>query len=121
LIANSKDNLNLTTVAAAYKRINNILKKSEVLVESLKIEQSLFEFEEESFLYNLYLSRSNSIAALISDREWQKVLSELEAFAEPLDSYFSKVMVMHDDLNIRNNRLASLALIRKLFKSTGLT
>ncbi|MDR2400293.1 MAG: glycine--tRNA ligase subunit beta [Deferribacteraceae bacterium] len=122
LIANSKDNANLASVAAAYKRINNILKKSgECSKESSQTDKILFEFEEEDALYNLYISRFPYIAKFIADREWLETLRELETFAEPLNAYFSKVMVMHEVPKIRNNRLSMLSALKKLFNSTGLT
>jgi glycyl-tRNA synthetase beta chain len=120
IIANAKESTDFISVTASYKRISNILKKSGEKTEA-EIDKNLFEFEEERLLYDLFEKRRASIAALTAGREWAKALNELEAFAEPLNIYFGKVMVMHDDPKIRKNRLAALAELKKLFNSTGLT
>jgi len=104
-------------VAAANKRIANILKKAELPTE-MRIDDSLLADEAEKKLF-----------MAIEDFDWKIVKAEksegeltparhLELLAElrePVDRFFDDVMVMTDDEDVRNNRLALLSKLRNLF------
>ena len=47
--------------------------------------------------------------------DYTAILQELSILKEPVDGFFDNVMVLDDDLEVRNNRLAILNLINQLF------
>lgn len=100
------------SLAAANKRILNILKKSESpatqtvgkLVESVEIE--LFELAQKS---------AADIQPLLEKRDYQATLNRLAALKQPVDAFFDGVMVNCEDLELRANRLALLNLLAQQF------
>jgi len=95
-------------VAAANKRIANILKKAGDV--SLDVNEGLFEEAAEKSLFGQLNMISASFPA---DPEAQ--LTALATLRDPVDSFFDDVMVMVDDAAVKANRLALLAKIRILF------
>jgi len=95
-------------VAAANKRIANILKKAETISPS--IDETLFEEAAEKALFE----QLNVISASFPS-EPEAQLAALATLRDPVDSFFDDVMVMADDDAVKANRLALLAKIRILF------
>jgi len=95
-------------VAAANKRIANILKKADVIPN--EVDQKLFEKDAEKQLFECLTEISSNFP---SEAELQ--LELLATLREPVDSFFDDVMVMAEDLAIRGNRLALLGQLRALF------
>ena len=100
------------SLAAANKRILNILKKSDSpasqtvgqLVETVEI--SLLALANQS---------AKDIAPLLETRNYQAALARLAELKDPVDSFFDGVMVNCDDLALRGSRLALLNLLSKQF------
>lgn len=103
------------SLAAANKRISNILKKSEIDCQSVQVDSQLFQQSEESALHSALNERAREIAPMLERGEYQEVLSELARLREPVDGFFDQVMVMAEDTATRNNRLALLHALQKLF------
>lgn len=101
------------SLAAANKRIANILKKAESSAAVVNAE--LLEHAAERTLFDQVLAMERSTAPLISRREYAAALGRLSTLRVPVDRFFEAVMVMADDAAIRENRLALLARLRKLF------
>ncbi len=101
-------------LAAANKRVSNILKK---LPEnfSLNIDTQLFTQDEERNLASSLNHHTKAVSEYYQDANYAKALSDLSALKEPVDLFFDKVMVMADDEKTRNNRLALLHALRNLF------
>jgi len=95
-------------VAAANKRIANILKKAGEI--SSNIQESLLVEDAEKALFAALNSAESSFP---EDPPAQ--LNLLAGLREPIDSFFDDVMVMAEDEAIRNNRLALLSRLRALF------
>ncbi len=95
-------------VAAANKRIANILKKAGSVPDS--INESLFEEGAEKALFTALTQAEGSFP-----EEAEGQLEVLASLREPVDSFFDDVMVMADDEAVRNNRLALLSRLRELF------
>jgi glycyl-tRNA synthetase beta chain len=100
---------NFEPVAAAFKRIRNILKqaqeKDNVKLTAGRIESSLLELGPESDLYNAFLAQRNEFKLRGS------YLAKLEAVAKlrpEIDLFFDKVMVNVPDPAVRHNRLTLL-------------
>jgi len=97
-----------TSLAAANKRITNILKKVEGRVEA-KIDAALLKEPAESALAAA-LAKVQPLADAAFDRgDYTASLQALAALKEPVDAFFEHVMVNVEDPALRANRLGLLA------------
>lgn len=103
-----------SSLAAANKRVSNILKKQEK-THFKATNSALFEFEAEHVLAKKLVEREKIVDALYEKADYEKALSELATLKEPIDQFFDSVMIMVDDEKKKQNRLALLASIRTLF------
>ncbi|MES9884849.1 MAG: glycine--tRNA ligase subunit beta [Sedimenticola sp.] len=101
-------------LAAANKRIRNILKKAEGAIPD-KVDESLFDQQEEQRLFTQINSISEQVGPLLQEYDYEAALLALAGLREPVDHFFDKVMVMADDAAVRNNRLALLTRLSALF------
>jgi glycyl-tRNA synthetase beta chain len=102
------------SLAAANKRINNILKKVEGGIGQ-EIFADKFVESEERELYAQLQSAESDTKPLFAARKYQEALTRLAALRPTVDQFFDKVMVMADDIEVRNNRLALLSRLRAIF------
>jgi len=100
------------SLAAANKRIRNILKKSET-APATHI-GALVEPQEQA-LHQAALQAAEDIKPLLARRDYQAVLNRLAGLRVTVDAFFDHVMVMCDDLELRANRLALLNLLSEQF------
>jgi glycyl-tRNA synthetase beta chain len=100
------------SIVVGFKRAMNILKGSTTGRES---NPSLFSEPVEKNLYQSFLRVKEKIASLLNKREYEAILLEMTQMKKPIDDFFDGVMVMVEDEAIRNNRLALLDEIGKLF------
>ena len=96
-----------------FKRVKNIIKTSNTLI----FEESILEEKAEKELYKIYKEKETQIKKLIENKEYQKTFSMLSSLYEPLDNFFKEIMVMVDDDKLKNNRIALLSLVDKIFKN----
>ena len=115
VLTNARNTNEFQTIAASYKRINNILKKNDFNNEYFSDE--LFECDEERVLGALI--RQQQMQALLDEEKNYAVLDELMKFAPAVDAFFEKVMVMAEDIKVRENRLGLIASLRKVFLIIG--
>jgi glycyl-tRNA synthetase beta chain len=102
------------SLAAANKRIGNILKKSDEDF-SAKIETDRFELAEEENLFNEVMRLNQEIEPLMQRRDYAASLVALSRLKDPVDAFFDAVMVMAEDPVLRKNRLALLVRLKALF------
>ncbi len=95
-------------VAAANKRIANILKKAGDISEHVDV--NLFEEAAEKTLFEQLNEVSSNFPI-----EPEAQLAALATLREPVDTFFDDVMVMADDDAVKANRLALLGQLRALF------
>ncbi len=95
------------SLAAANKRIENILKKADQTVTG-EVDPSLFETEEEKALYVALLSVEPDVSEALKDGQYEKLLLALAPLKTPVDGFFDKVMVNADDPKLKANRLSLL-------------
>ncbi len=100
------------SLAAANKRIRNILKKSDT--EPAASIGALVEAEEKQLL-QAAMQSADDIKPLLAQRDYQATLNRLAQLRNDVDAFFDSVMVMTDDLDLRANRLALLALLFEQF------
>ena len=103
------------TLAAANKRIGNILRKNDVAENTLVINNQLFTEKSEQVLADKLILVKAKIAPLLAKADYAGVLTELSEMRDTVDAFFDQVMVMADDLAVRKNRLALLNQTRALF------
>ncbi|MEO1034403.1 MAG: glycine--tRNA ligase subunit beta [Pseudomonadota bacterium] len=101
-------------LAAANKRIANLLRKSDVASDAAS-SAALFELEAEQALHSATATASSDVQPLLEQQSYTEVLQRLAGLREPIDRFFDEVMVMTDDAAVRDNRLALLAEIRRSF------
>jgi len=100
------------SLAAANKRIRNILKKSETAAA-----ESIGQLAEAEEIQLLEAARQSAqdIQPLLEKRDYQATLNRLAGLRNDVDAFFDHVMVMTDDLELRANRLALLNLLSEQF------
>lgn len=101
------------SLVAANKRISNILSKLATPVEPKLAEQ--FESEAERTLVSMAAELEKITLPMIAERRYVDALKSLARLRDPVDTYFDDVMVMVDDLAVREQRLSSLCFVRQLF------
>lgn len=106
-----------SALAAANKRVANILNKSDVGLGT--VDPDLFESEAESELAKTIDQAYTALAPLIQSADYRAALTELSKLREPVDQFFDQVMVNADDMAIRVNRLSLLNKMRQLFLSVA--
>jgi len=107
-----------SSLAAANKRVNNILKKQEK-TKFAETKAALFEFEAEHQLAKQLAAQTVIVDALYESADYEKALSALSVLKEPVDQFFDSVMIMVDDEKKKQNRLSLLAKIRTLFSKVA--
>ena len=95
-------------LAAANKRISNILKKSAEPVEA-KADPALFSEPAESALWQDVGTVRRSADVLFEAGDYTASLKALAALRTPVDKFFDDVMVNAEDPKVRANRLGLLA------------
>ena len=113
-VSNFRELAEAESLAAANKRIRNILKKSQDAISD-SVNTDRFEEDAEGILYREITHMREIIAPQISAANYAAVLKELAGLREAVDTFFDKVMVMADDIAVRNNRLALLSSLSSLF------
>ncbi len=102
-------------LAVAFKRVVNILRKADVPLPAAP-DPSLFQEPAENGLYETYHKVKQQVRADLAVGDFKKALKTIAALRPSVDRFFDDVMVMADDLAVRNNRLALLASIAAVFK-----
>ena len=102
------------SLAAANKRIGNILKKATQQIPG-QVDPELLQEEAEQRLYAKLNELESTVGALFDAARYEEGLSHLAGLREPVDGFFDKVMVMSEDEALRNNRLALLKRLAGLF------
>jgi len=98
-------------LAAANKRIANILKK-QAPDFSAKVNRSKFELEAEKQLYEQITALQTRSESMFAEGQYLQGLTELAGLRPAVDQFFDEVMVMVEDESVKNNRLA---LLKQLF------
>lgn len=102
------------SLAAANKRISNILKKTDETIPA-QIDTTLLQEAAEQSLHQQVEAIAITVTPLFASRDYESALKQLAGLREVVDSFFDTVMVMADDAAIRSNRLALLNRLRNLF------
>ncbi len=102
------------SLAAANKRIGNILRQAE-FEGAGSIDASLLADAAEKALHAALADAEGDIAPLVEKRDYAEALGRLAELRPSVDAFFDDVMVMANDADVRQNRLALLATLREQF------
>jgi glycyl-tRNA synthetase beta chain len=94
------------SLAAANKRIANILKQAERVSEDF--DAALFSQKEETALADAFAAILPGFESAFRAGDYTEALRTLAALKEPVDAFFDKVMVMDKDERVRQNRIGFL-------------
>ncbi|VEB41914.1 Glycine--tRNA ligase beta subunit [Chromobacterium violaceum] len=100
-------------LAAANKRVNNILKKAEGEIGA--VDAALLQEAAEQALYAAVRDLAPAVEAKFAAHDFSGALSQLASLKAPVDAFFDGVMVMAEDARVRANRIALLASLAALF------
>ena len=95
-------------LAAANKRVGNILKKSEAAVAPV-VDAALLKEPAEQALHEALKAVSPKAESAFAAGDYAASLQALAALKTPVDAFFDKVMVNAEDPALRANRLGLLA------------
>lgn len=101
-------------LAAANKRIANILKKVEDEIAEHINESALTESAEKD-LYSAITAIESDCHASFETGDYASGLKQLATLRNPVDTFFDQVMVMSDDDSQKANRIALLKRLQQLF------
>ncbi len=104
------------SLAAANKRIRNILRKAGALSQQEIDAEQLIEAAEKQ-LWEQTKIASEAVTPLLAQHDYNAALKRLAQLRETTDQFFDQVMVMADDETVRNNRLTLLSITGNLFLS----
>lgn len=102
------------SLSAANKRIRNILRKSDTAIPE-RLDNALLQEPAEQDLASAIHEQSGRVAPLFEQRAYTDALRTLASLQQPVDRFFDDVMVMADDTALRDNRLALLNSLSRLF------
>jgi len=94
-------------LAAANKRISNILKKTTTVIPAA-CSNKLLQIPAESALYQALEATTPALDTAYEKRQFVELLKTLVALSAPIDQFFADVMVMDPNPELRDNRLALL-------------
>lgn len=100
-------------LAAANKRVSNILAKADVAIG--EVNPTACVEPAEKALAEAVLGLRTEVQPLIAKGEYTAVLDKLASLRQPVDSFFDNVMVNAEDPALRQNRLAILNTLQGLF------
>jgi glycyl-tRNA synthetase beta chain len=107
------------SLAAANKRIANILRKSEspsaATPAAAPLDDALLREDAERELRQALLALREQVVAAVTARDYARALDLLAGLKPSVDAFFDRVLVNDPDPALRNNRLALLGELRALF------
>ena len=101
-------------LAAANKRVANILSKADIAIEAT-VDPALLHEPAEVDLAKAVQDAERAAEPLARDRQYTGSLESLAALREPVDAFFDQVLVNAEEPAIKANRYALLARLRGLF------
>jgi glycyl-tRNA synthetase beta chain len=122
-----QNNTAAIALAAANKRIANILKKQGIdnvagegkPNDTVVINEALFEAGAEKELFQQLVGLQDKVDTLFAEGEYLQGLNELASLRPVVDQFFDDVMVMVDDQTIKANRLALLGRLLNCFRQVA--
>lgn len=112
-LAAIRNDADFEALAAAFKRIRNILAKSGE--EPAAIDPGAFVEEGERSLHSALEGLRPRVEERLRRKDYLEALRMIAAFRGPVDRFFDDVLVMAEEVILRRNRLALLRAVSDLF------
>ena len=109
-------------LAIAFKRVVNIIKQAKQTISDYvggSVDERLFEHACESLLLSEYQAVEKKVTMNFEKGDFDKALHDIASLRPSVDAFFDGVMVLTDDIKLRNNRLAMLNQIAGLFENVA--
>ena len=106
-----------SALAAANKRVQNLLKKADSALGN--VDATLLQQNEEQALFAAVQDLKPRVDAAIAACDFQAALKALATIKPQVDAFFDGVMVMVDDVVIKQNRLNLLNLLANLMNAVA--
>ena len=100
----------------AATRVANLCKKIE---EETAINTQLFVAPAEGELHDAAVASSKEVLAATVKYDYAAVLAEATKLVAPINKFFEDVMVMDEDVRVKNNRLALLSAVKDITHAVG--
>ena len=104
-------------LSITFKRVENILKKTKDSEGLTIVDERLFEDSSETRLFTAVRQVGLLVDDLIQKGDYDTALSHIAGLRPIVDTFFDDVMVMAEDIKLRQNRLALLSSVSALFKN----
>lgn len=102
-------------LAGSFKRIRNIIKDN----QATEVNAGLLRDEAEKELFATLESVRQEVTPLLSQKEYDQALEKMLVMKAPVDQFFDQVMVMDEDLQVRQNRLNLLTALGEVVLKVG--
>lgn len=103
------------SVVLAAKRIANILRDS----DEHTLSEELLAEDAERRLYNSFLDLKEEVQGAEEEGRYEHCFRAMAGFADVLDRFFVEVLVMDENIDLRNNRIAMLQSIQRTLSRTA--
>jgi len=104
-------------LAAANKRIQNILRKAET--SGAEVDAALLQEEAERTLFAVVTALRPGVETALANLDYTGALMQLSSLRAPVDRFFDEVMVMAEEPLVRANRLGLLSSLGNLMNSVA--
>jgi glycyl-tRNA synthetase beta chain len=94
-------------LAAANKRIGNILRKA-AFTEEIQVLEGKLQLNAEKALYHAIQHLEPVIVTHFAHKHYEEALVALASLKKPIDDFFDQVLIMDENSEIRHNRLTLL-------------
>ncbi len=102
-------------LAAAFKRAVNIIEKQAKDVAAGEVDPALLSEEAERGLHQALVSTRGSIDQAVRAKDYPTALREITGLKPAIDRFFDTVRVMAEDPKVKQNRVALLAEVGRVF------
>ncbi|MEL7564930.1 MAG: glycine--tRNA ligase subunit beta [Dehalobacterium sp.] len=103
-ISSFRDSVEFRQLITGFTRAANLAKNA----EHSNVREELFSYPEEKRLYQEFQKVKEQADRYLKDKDYQKALSAIAELRDVIDDFFSAVMVMVEDQDVKANRLALL-------------
>lgn len=110
-----KEDVVFRDLLISFTRAANLAKKA----EGAPIQPQYFVEQAEKDFYQALLKVEEETDVLLQGQAYEAALKTMATLAQPVEAFFTAVMVMDEDTNIRNNRLGLLTRLVKLTHNVG--
>ncbi len=97
-------------ITVLHKRLRNIIKGHEIF----ELKKELLIENEEKVLFDVFSESRNEILDLINSSRNVEAFSKIIEMKPIIDSFFDKVLVMSEDIEIKHNRIALIQGLEKI-------